>query len=118
MKMGDILSFLQNTDLHTFYPFSFPSSNEPCTVVDIAGGTVERGGVNQLTLRILTRESHPSFSIDKAHEIRKYLYKNLKGAFFNGKKILNIETDTPQPLIIGEEDGLYTVSWNYTVLEG
>lgn len=117
MKLNDILTFLQDSELHTFYPIQFPSL-KPSSVINITGGTVERGGVNQVHLRVLTRETHPSIAIDKAHEIKEYLYKNVKGAFFDGKKVLNIETDTPEPLPIGEEDGTYTVSFNYTILEG
>lgn len=117
MRLESIHSFLNDSGLHTFFPIRFPSS-EASTVVNITGGTVERGGVNQVYLRVLTRETHPNKAINKSHEIRKHLYANAKGAFFDGKKVLNIETDTPEPLPIGEEDGFYTVSWNYTIIEG
>lgn len=117
MRLESILNTLSESNLHAFYPLSFPSS-KPSSVIDITGGTVERGGVNQLYLRVLTRETHPSIAINKAHEIKEYLYKNVKGAFFDGKKVLNIETDTPEPLNIGEENGTYTVSWNYNIIEG
>ncbi len=117
MKLESINSFLNNSGLHTFYPTSLPKL-EAGSVVSMAGGTVERGGVYEVYLRIVTYETHPSISDDKAHEIRKYLYENLKGAFFNGKKVLNVITDTPEPLPIGEENGVYSVSWNYTILEG
>jgi|SRR5699024_2647409 len=118
MRLESMSDFLNESGIDSFFPINFPSESEICSVANITGGTVARGEVYQVHLRILTRESHPSKSINKAHEIKKYLYKNLKGAFFNGKKILKVETDTPEPLPVGEENGLHTVSWNYTILEG
>jgi Bacteriophage minor capsid protein len=118
MKLESLFNFLKDSGIHTFYPLTFPSSSEVCSIVDITGGTVERGGVQKVYVRILTRETHPKFAIDKADEIKKYLFSNLKGAFFDGKKVLNIETDNPSPLYIGEENGTYLVSMNYTILQG
>lgn len=117
MKLESINNFLNDSKIHTFYPISFPSS-DVASVVNITGGTVERGGVYEVHLRVITRETHPSKAINKSHETKQYLFSNLKGAFFNGKKVLKIETNTPEPLPIGEENGLYSVSWNYTILEG
>jgi Bacteriophage minor capsid protein len=118
MKLESINNFLNDSTIHTFYPLMFPSSSEVCSVFDITGGTVERGGVRTAYLRVLTRETHPKLSVDKAEEIKEYLFENMKGAFFDGKKVLNIETDNPSPLFIGEEDGNYLVSMNYTILIG
>jgi hypothetical protein len=118
MELESIKTFLNKSGIHTFYPFAFPSDSEAYSVFDLTGGTVERGGVNKAYLRILTRESHPSIAVAKAAEIKNYLFSEMKGAFFDGKQVLNIETDQPAPLYIGEENGLYTVSMNYTLLEG
>jgi hypothetical protein len=118
MELESVFTFLNNSELHTFYPFAFPSSDEVCSVVNVTGGTVKRGGVQKIQLRVLTRETHPSKAIKKSHEIKKYLYENFKGAFFNGLEVLNIEANTPEPLLIGEENGAYSVSWNYTIIEG
>jgi hypothetical protein len=118
MKIEALNTFLNDSGLHTFYPFMFPSDSGTCTTFNITGGTVKRGGVQKIYLRVLTRESHPSISINKANEIRQYLSSNLKGAFFDGIEVLNIETDNPEPLFLGEEDGFYTVSYNYTIIEG
>lgn len=117
MKLETLNDFLNTSDLHTFYPLAFPSS-EPCSMLDLTGGTSSRGGVHKLYLRVVTQEAHPSIAINKAHDIKAFLYENVKGAFFDGKEVLNVEADTPEPLFVGEEDGVYLVSWNYTILEG
>lgn len=117
MKLESLHDFLNNSTLHTFYPLFFPS-DETCSVIDITGGTVERGGVGKVYLRVLTRETHPKVAIDKALEISAYMKSEMKGAFFDGKKVLNVETDNPSPLFLGEENGVYTVSMNYTIIEG
>ena len=119
MKIESLEPFFNESDIHTFYPFMFPSSSKAgCSTFDITGGTSSRGGVSKLYLRVVSREKHPSVVLNKAYEIKAHLYENLKGAFFDGKEVLNIETDTPEPLFIGEEAGAYYVSWNYTIIEG
>lgn len=119
MKLESLFTFLNDSGLHTFYPLSFPdSSSEACSVVDITGGTVERGGVRNIYVKITTRETHPKLAVDKLNEITEYLFSNLKGAFFDGKQVLNIQTDNPSPLYLGEDEGFYIVSMNYTILEG
>jgi hypothetical protein len=118
MKLESIMTFLNKSGIHTFYPFMFPTGSGVCSVIDIPGGTVERGGVQKAYLRILTRESHPSIAVAKAAETKEYLFSEMKGAFFDGKQVLQIETDQPEALFIGEENGLYTVSMNYTLLKG
>ena len=118
MKVESISTVLRESGIHTFIPLAFPSDTDIGSVVDVTGGTATRGGVRKVSLGIVTREQHPAVAIAKAHEINKYLQENLKGAFFDGFAVLQIEPDTPEPLYIGEENGLYTVSWNYTILEG
>jgi hypothetical protein len=119
MKLESLFNFLNSSGLHTFYPIGFPpSSSEACSAVDLTGGTVERAGVHKVFVKILTRETHPKLAIDKAYEIKEYLSSNLKGAFFDGKKVLKVEADNPAPLYVGFDDDLYTVSMNYTILLG
>lgn len=118
MKIEGLNTFLNNSAIHTFIPFVFPSDLEACSTINITGGTAKRGGVQKIYLRVLTRETHPSISVDKANEIKEYLFSDLKGAFFDGTEVLHIETNNPEPLFIGEEDGLYLVSYNYTIIEG
>jgi len=118
MRLESLHAELEASGLHTFIPLAFPSDSESGSVVDISGGTSPRGGVQKLYARILTRETHPKIAIDKAHEIKQYLYENVKGAFFDGLQVLSVEADTPEPLNIGEENGFYTVSFNYTIIEG
>ena len=108
---------LNKSGVHKFYPFQFPDTLN-CSTIDISGGTVKRGGVQKVYMRIVTREKHPSLAIQKANEIKEYLYANAKGAFFDGLKVIQIDADTPEPLYIGEENGAYSVSWNYTIIEG
>jgi hypothetical protein len=118
VKIESLNAFLNNSEIHTFIPFVFPSNLEACSTINISGGTVKRGGVQKVFLRVLTRETHPSISVNKANEIKEYLSSNLKGAFFDGTEVLNVEANSPEPLYIGEEDGLYLVSYNYTIIEG
>jgi hypothetical protein len=117
MKLESLTDFLNTSNLHTFYPLVFPSSDEVCSMLDITGGT-ERGGITKIYLRVLTREVHPKSAIDKSRDIKQYLSSNMKGAFFDGLEVINVEADTPEPLFLGEENGVYTVSMNYTILEG
>jgi hypothetical protein len=118
MKLESLNTFLNTSNLHTFFPLVLPTGAEVCSVVDIDGGTVPRGGVQKLYVRILTRETHPKLAIDKALEISDFIESDLKGAFFDGKEVLNAEADNPSPLFLGDEGGIYTVSMNYTILEG
>lgn len=118
MRLEEINSFLNTSQVHTFYPVTFTDSTEACSTVNVTGGTIQRGGVYSVYMRVLTREPHPKLAIDKSHAIKDYLLKNLKGNVFSSKEVLNIVTDTPEPLMIGEESGLYTVSLNYKILEG
>lgn len=118
MDLENLQDTLFASNLHTFYPLMFPVDAGNSSSFNITGGSLERDTVNTIFVRILTRETHPKISIDKSNEIMKYLQLNLKGAFFNGKNVLQITPDTPTPLFIGEEDGLYLVSRNYTILEG
>jgi hypothetical protein len=118
MNFEDLRVFLDSSNLHTIYPLMFPSDSEIGSTFNITGGSPERDSVNTITVRIVTRERHPQTSIEKSDEIMKYLQLNLKGAFFNGKKILKVTNDTPTPLFIGEDLSLYYASRNYTILEG
>lgn len=117
MKLETLHGFLDGSNLHPFYPLVFPSSDS-CSMVEITGGTPTRGGVNRVYIRILTRETHPKYAIDKALEISDFLQTEMKGAFFDGKKVLTVEADNPSPLFLGEEGGFYIVSMNYTIIEG
>jgi len=118
MDIEQLNNFLNDSGVHSFYPYSFPSDEHNASVCDITGGTASRGGAYKMFLQIETREKHPQIAIAKAKEIRKYLQDNLKGAFFDGKKVVNVEANTPEPLYLGEENGAYSVSWNYTIIEG
>ncbi|MDF2010197.1 hypothetical protein [Priestia megaterium] len=117
MKVESAFTFLNDSGIHAFYPLQFPSNNVACSVVTIDGGLPSRAGVQNIYLRVLTRDKHPKKVIDIAHEIKNHLYK-MKGGFFDGKEVLKIQENTPEPLYIGEEKGLYLASWNYTILEG
>lgn len=118
MKLESVNDFLNTSGIHTFYPLMFPSTDAKCSTVDLTGGTFKRGGVQKIFMRIVTRESHPQLAINKALEIQGFLTTDFKGAFFDGLEVLNIESDNPSPLFLGDENGLYTVSMNYTILEG
>ncbi|CDQ21705.1 hypothetical protein [Halobacillus karajensis] len=118
MGVEELNTFLNGSGLHTFYPYAFPSNSVTGSTINITGGTVKRGGVGRSQLKILTRGEHPKIATDISKEIGKYLKDNLKGAFFNGYEILNVDQLNPEPLYIGEEHGVYTVSMNYDLLEG
>ncbi len=123
MEIELILEKLNGSGIHTFYPLAFPTSApDGCSYIETSGGTPERGGVNRMFLRVMTRETHPSLSLQKSYAIRKYLSENLKGAFFNSdekqREVLNVEPDTPTPLYVGEEDGKFITSYNYTLILG
>ena len=117
MKVESASNFLNDSGIHAFYPLQFPSDKKACSIVSIDGGTPSRAGVQNVYMRIQSRDVHPKKVIDIAHEIKDHLYK-MKGGFFDGKEVLKVEANTPEPLYIGEEKGLYFVSWNYTILEG
>lgn len=118
MRIGSLNEYLNDSGVHIFNPLFFPHDLLAGSTINITGGDSERGGVQKNFLRIVTRELHPSLAIEKSHEIKQYLQLNLKGAFFDGKTVLRIQADTPEPLYLGEENGCYTVSMNYTILEG
>lgn len=118
MGIESLFGFLNNSGIHTFYPLCFPSSSDASSMVEITGGTVRRGGVQKIYVRILTRETRPKNAMDKALEISDYIQSEMKGAFFDGLKVLHIDADNPSPLYLGEEDGLFTVSMNYTIIQG
>lgn len=118
MGLKELQLLLNDSKLHTFYPLEFNATTKGSSTFSITGGTPERGGVHSNYIRILTRENHPIQAEEKAKEIRKYLYDNVKGAFFNGVKVISIETESVEPLHIGEEDGLYFVSYNYIMIMG
>lgn len=118
MRTKQASDFLNSSGIHTFNPLFFPLEMKTGSSVNVTGGTRNRGGVHTSYLRIITKEYHPETAIEKSHEIKEYLQLNLKGAFFNGIKVLSVDADTPEPLYIGEENGVFTVSMNYTIIEG
>lgn len=117
MDIEKLNEFFSSSNIHTFYPFSLPSDESIGSVFNVSGGTGSRAGVHKVYLRIITQETHPKLALDKSKEISKYLQK-LVGTFFNEKEVLQVTADTPTPLYIGEENGVFSVSWNFTILEG
>lgn len=117
----EILSeFLNESGIHAFYPFEFPiSASSDCSYVEITGGTSKKGGVGRLYIRVITRAEHPSKSLNKSKEICKYLSNEKEDAFFIGtEELIQSIPETPTPLYLGEENGRYLFSYNYTLIFG
>lgn len=115
--INDLVQYLKGHIQQNFYPLTFSlNSPDAASQVQFSGGNPVRGDLYQVSVQIITRDTHPATAEQKALEIKQFL--NRKSDFLVGDAhVVFVSAQNPFPLYLGTDDnGRYKYSMNYQFL--